>query len=158
MWLPVRLIHWFAGMKSDKQLRKFIESDYQSILKKPNKRIKQLQKYLPKPDKELLKSNPNYGWEFINGSVESYKQGIEGVVQEWKLYVKDWGFDLKEIIKPVTLWYGSSDKMTPKYKGYYLNNSLPNSELHLIENEGHFSLIRNHLNNILKNLHPAYSN
>ncbi len=149
MWLPVKIIHWFASKKDDKQLRKYIQKDYQGLLNKPQKRMKQFQSHLPKPDKQLLNDNPNYGWEFIKGSTESYVQGIDGVVQEWKLYVSDWGFDLKSIDKPITLWYGEEDKMAPKGRGQYLNNELPNSTLQLIEDEAHFSLIRNHLREIL---------
>jgi pimeloyl-ACP methyl ester carboxylesterase len=152
MWLPVKLVHWFAGMDNDKPLRKFIQADYESLVNNPEKRIKQFQKYLPDPDKELMTVKPEFGWEFINGSLESYRQGIDGVVQEWKLYVADWGFELQSIENKITLWYGSEDKMTPKFKGYFLKRNLPNAQLNLIENEGHFSLIRNHLAEILEGL------
>jgi len=57
MWFPVKFIHWFAGMKTDKLLRKFIQNDYEALINKPDKRLKQFQKYLPKPDKELIKKN-----------------------------------------------------------------------------------------------------
>ena len=32
MWLPVKIIHWFASWKSDKQLRKFIQSDFNGLV------------------------------------------------------------------------------------------------------------------------------
>ena len=149
MWLPVKIIHWFASWKNDKQLRKFIQSDFDGLVNKPEKRIKQFQKYLPKPDKTLMTNHPAYGWEFLEGSKESYRQGIEGVVQEWKLYISDWGIDLKSIQFPITLWYGTKDKMAPIYRGLFYDTELPNSTLKLIDNQGHFSLIRNHLDEIL---------
>ena len=68
MWLPVKLIHWFATLKNDKQLRKFIQNDFNGLVNKPEKRIKQFQKYLPKPDKTLMLNHPEYGWGFIEGS------------------------------------------------------------------------------------------
>jgi pimeloyl-ACP methyl ester carboxylesterase len=152
MWFPVKLIHWFASMRKDKQLRKFIQNDFESLVKKPDKRMKQFQKYLPKPDKRLLIDHPDYGWEFINGSVESYHQGIDGVVQEWKLYVADWQMDLSKVHFPIALWYGEDDKMAPYHRGNYYKNTLPNSTLKVISDEGHFSLIRNHLEEILMEL------
>ncbi len=152
MWFPVKLIHWFASMKSDKQLRKFIQNDFESLKEKPEKRLKQFQQYLPKPDKELMKSHPEYGWEFIEGSRESYVQGIDGVVQEWQLYVRDWEFEPADIEVPVTLWYGKNDKMAPFSRGDYYNRTLPETTYHLLENQGHFSLIRNHLKEILLDL------
>lgn len=149
MWLPVKLIHWFARWKNDKQLRKFMQNDYDGLVNRPEKRINQFQKYLPKPDKKLMRDIPDYGWEFIEGSKESYRQGIEAVVQEWKLYVSDWNMDLSSVNFPINLWYGDKDKMAPVHRGYYYNNILSNSTLNVINNEGHFSLIRNHLEEIL---------
>lgn len=152
MWFPVKVLHWLASMKSDKKIRKYIQKDFDALINNPEKRMKQFQKYLPKPDRELIISNPHYGWEFIHGSIESYNNGIDGVVQEWQLYVKDWGMDLEKIDHLVTLWYGSEDKMAPPKRGDYYESKLPNSKLNLIQNEAHFSLIRNHLTTILKDL------
>ena len=152
MWFPVKLVHWFAASKKDNNLRGFIAKDCKTILEKPKKRLRQLQRFLPKPDRRLLRQNPEYGIDFIKGSQEAYKQGIEAVVQEWKLYVSDWGFKLDDIKLPITLWYGTKDKMTPKYRGFYLHEKLQESKLHVLENEGHFSLIRNHQTEILKGL------
>jgi pimeloyl-ACP methyl ester carboxylesterase len=152
MWFPVKLIHWFASMRKDKQLRKFIQNDFESLVNKPDKRLKQFQKYLPKPDKKLLTEFPDYGWEFINGSIESYQQGIDGVVQEWKLYVADWQMELSEVHFPIALWYGEDDKMAPYHRGYYYKNMLTNSKLKVLSDEGHFSLVRNHLEEILMEL------
>jgi pimeloyl-ACP methyl ester carboxylesterase len=154
MWFPVKLIHWFAGMKKDKRLRKFIQDDYDNLVEKPEKRIKQFQKFLPKPDKILMNNHPEYGWEFIEGSKESYRQGIDAVVQEWKLYVSDWLMNLNDIDYPINLWYGSADKMAPVSRGNYYDKQLPNSKLKVVENEAHFSLIRNHLEEILLELKP----
>jgi pimeloyl-ACP methyl ester carboxylesterase len=157
MWFPVKLIHWFANMRRDTFLRKFIQSDYDSLINNPDKRIKQFQNYLPKPDKRLMIDQPHYGWEFIKGSIESYQQGIDGVVQEWKLYVKDWKMDLSKVNFPIVLWYGEDDKMAPFHRGSYYEKTLANSTLKLLKNEGHFSLIRNHLNEILKELKTTHN-
>lgn len=152
MWLPVKLVHWFASWEKDKQLRKFIQKDYETLRDKPEKRVRQLQRYLPKPDRDLLQTRPELAWDFIEGSLESYRQGIDGVVQEWRMYVSDWGMKLTEIKKPIDLWYGEKDKMSPPYRGYYYQAVLPGARLHLLANEGHFSLIRNHLESILQKM------
>ncbi len=154
MWFPVKLIHWFASWKNDKQLRKVIQDDFNGLVKVPEKRIKQFQKYLPKPDRELMTKHPAYGWEFIEGSKESYRMGIDGVVQEWRLYVSDWQMDLATINFPIDLWYGAEDKMAPPQRGEYYHRCLPKARLRVESNEGHFSLIRNHLKIILSELKP----
>lgn len=152
MWFPVKILHWLAGMKSDKKLRKYIQKDFHSMLNNPEKRMKQFQRFLPEPDKKMMRNNPNYGWDFIQGSIESYKQGVDGVVQEWKLYVADWGMNFNNIEHPVTLWYGREDKMAPVARGEFYKEHLRNSTLKIINNEAHFSLIRNHLTEILSDL------
>ncbi len=154
MWFPVKIIHWFASMKNDWMIRKIIQKDYEELIKNPEKRMKQFQEHLPSPDKELMRRNPEYGKDFITGSLESYNQGIDGVVQEWKLYVDAWDIDLTTIQFPVMLWYGSEDNMAPIQRGFYYRNQLLNSTLKIVENEGHFSLIRNHLEEILNELKP----
>ncbi len=152
MWPPVKFIHWLASRKNDNGLRKVIRNDFKTLLEKPGSRLKQFQNYLPVPDRAIMTQRPQYGWEFIDGSVEAYKNGIDGVVQEWKLYVNDWGFRIKDIDAPIHLWYGTEDKMSPYHRGIYLDSELMNSKLHVLENEGHFSLIRNHLEKILHEL------
>ena len=47
---------------------------------------------------------------------------------------------------------GTEDKMAPVQRGNYYHEKLPNSTLKLLNNEGHFSLIRNHLEEILTEL------
>lgn len=157
MWAPVKIFHWLASRENSNGLQKVIQKDYEDMIKAPEKRIKQFQNYLPEPDKRIMLANPEYGWEFIDGSIESYAQGIDGVVQEWQLYVSDWGFDIDKIEKPVSLWFGTEDKMAPKQRAYYYDEKLPNATLHLIENEGHFSLIRNHLEEVLLELKAAHN-
>ena len=153
-WFPIKLIHWFAAADKEKNLRKFMEREALVLNEKPEKRIKQLQKFLPGPDKKALKQTPEWAHEFVRGSQESFRQGTDAAVQEWRLYVRDWGFNLKDIKIPVQLWYGDRDKMTPRYRGIYLKKQIANAKLRILENEGHFSLIRNHIEDILSDLLP----
>ena len=67
----------------------------------------------------------------------------------------DWGMDIASIEFPIALWYGSEDNMAPKERGIYYQQQLPNSTFKLIADEGHFSLIRNHLREILIELKPS---
>ncbi|WP_421801588.1 alpha/beta hydrolase [Flagellimonas sp.] len=152
VWLPVKMAHWFARLKNDFLLRTFISREYKELKENPEKRLLQLQKFLPESDGNLFKKHPEFGIDFINGSLEAYKQGVEAVIQEWQLYVKDWGFPLEEITTHIDLWYGGEDKMAPKYRGLHYHKIFQDSNLHLFEKEGHFSLIRNHLDKILRNM------
>lgn len=152
MWFPVRIFHWLASQENPNGLQKVIQMDFQDLMTKPEERIFQFQNYLPDPDKDIMNQYPEYGWGFIDGSQEAYAQGIDGVAQEWKLYVKDWGFELETIDHPINLWFGEEDIMAPQQRAIYLHDHLPQSNLHFLQNEGHFSLIRNHLAQILEEL------
>lgn len=92
-----------------------------------------------------MKYKPHYGWESIEGRLESYKQGIGGLIQEWNLCVKDWGMNLQNIKHPVTLLNGPEDEMEPVSRGQYYSELLPNSNLKIMNNEARFSLIRSEL-------------
>ena len=152
MWFPVRMIHWFAGMRSQRPLESFLKQDSRSLAEQPDARISQFQKYLPKPDRNLLTSQPHYAHEFIAGSIESYRQGIDGVAQEYRLYVADWGIDMSSIQVPIDLWYGTDDRMAPVDRGRFYASVLPHAQLRILEDEAHFSLIRKHSSAILQEL------
>ncbi len=154
MWFPVKLLYWFASMRNDFMLRKAIDYDYKSLLKNPESRIKQMKQGLPDPDKQLLNHHPEIANNFVKGSLEGYKNGINGAVWEWRLYSSPWGFNLGNITKSIDLWYGENDVMVPALQGKYLDKELPNSRLFRIKNEAHFSLIHNHINSILEGLTP----
>lgn len=152
MWPPVVVLHWIALLKSNRLLKYLIKKDRNELLKSPKKRIAQFQNYLPLPDRIIMKTRPEYALEFVKGSLEAYVQGVEGVVQEWRMYVREWGFDLSKIEKEVTLWFGTEDRMAPIFRGQYYQNTLQNPKLRILGNEAHFSLIRTHLKEILSDL------
>ncbi len=152
MWAPVRLMYWFASLNNDFFIKRAISYDYSSLIKNPQKRINQMKYGLPKPDRTLLENHPEIATNFLNGSLEGYREGIKGAVWEWQLYTKSWEFEPSSIHLPITLWYGDKDVMVPPYHGQYLHESIPNSELNLLPNEAHFSLIHNHKKAILEGL------
>ncbi|WP_421750890.1 alpha/beta fold hydrolase [Croceimicrobium sp.] len=151
MWFPLRLIHWAAALKNNRFIESIIRRDYETLRDKPEKRLSQMQRHLPPADRQLMLSQPHYGRDFLAASLEAYRQGIEGVVQEWQLYVRDWGFEPEEVTIPISLWYGKQDRMAPQQRGFYYHSVLRYSRLFL-KDEGHFSLIRNYQSEILEEL------
>jgi pimeloyl-ACP methyl ester carboxylesterase len=53
---------------------------------------------------------------------------------------KDWGFDLAQVVAPVTIWQGRDDLVVPFRHAIWLADHIPHSELHLLDGEGHISL------------------
>jgi pimeloyl-ACP methyl ester carboxylesterase len=71
---------------------------------------------------------------------DSVRTGIWGWYDDDLAFVRDWGFDLASIGRPVTIWQGSEDAMVPFAHGRWLADHVPAATPRLIEGEGHLSL------------------
>lgn len=137
-----KLSHWFLGQMS---------KSYAD----PDKFLKMVRQGMPKPDQELARQRPVAIHQFSAAAVESHRQGIDGDFTEWQLYVRPWGFQFNEITSSVALWYGEVDNFVPVAMGRYLAGQIPNSQLHIVPDGGHFSTINNHAEAILAGLLEA---
>ncbi|MCB0111788.1 MAG: alpha/beta hydrolase [Caldilineaceae bacterium] len=153
MFLPLRLNflaaryvpalnHWFLRQMS----RSYAD---------PDTFLQMVKQGMPKPDQVLAERRPLAVRQFSTAAVESHRQGISGDFTEWQLYVRPWGFQLNEISRPVSLWYGEVDNFVPVAMGRYVAGQIPNSRLHIVSDGGHFSTINNHAGAILAELREA---
>jgi pimeloyl-ACP methyl ester carboxylesterase len=68
-------------------------------------------------------------------------QGAVGVRDDGIAAVSPWGFDLADIRVPVAVWQGRQDAMVPFEHGAWLAAHVPGARAHLVEDEGHLSLV-----------------
>ncbi|KZF07267.1 alpha/beta hydrolase [Rhodococcus sp. EPR-157] len=81
--------------------------------------------------------------EYLAASVNAAgRQGIVGWRDDDLTHTRPWGFDLKEIRVPVAVWQGSLDTMVPFAHAEWLAANVAGAEAHLIEGEGHISLMQ----------------
>ena len=73
---------------------------------------------------------------------------VDGWLEDDYAFMKPWGFDFSEVKVPVSLWQGRQDLMVPYTHGEYMATRLPNVKAHLLEDEGHLTLI-NHLSTMV---------
>ncbi len=67
-------------------------------------------------------------------------------------FVGDWGFALEEIDRPVALWQGSEDRFVPYAHGRWLAENVPGARAHLLDGEGHLSILLGAYGRVLDDL------
>ncbi|MFX0144379.1 MAG: alpha/beta fold hydrolase, partial [Candidatus Hodarchaeota archaeon] len=114
--------------------------------------IENFAKKLPEPDRKMLQDS-QYLKIFIEEIKEAVRSGLDGAVLEERIYVKPWGFDLKEISSnlQVYIWHGELDVFVPVSMGKKMCELIPSCKGYFLPNDGHLSMI-NHTDEITETL------
>ena len=78
------------------------------------------------------------------------RAGWDWVADDYSSYLTPWGFDPRDVKVPVVIWQGGLDKNVPPQHGKWLAAHIPDSTLHLIEDESHIGLYVNYEDQILE--------
>jgi pimeloyl-ACP methyl ester carboxylesterase len=70
---------------------------------------------------------------------EAFRQGVWGYVDDALCLIQPWGFDVTEIRVPTRVDYGLTDVLVPRQHGEWLAHNVPNAEVVIDEQAGHFS-------------------
>jgi pimeloyl-ACP methyl ester carboxylesterase len=73
-------------------------------------------------------------------------------VQDICLEARPWGFDLRDIERPVHVWHGDADDTVTLPNGTYQADLIPNATLHEVPGKGHW-LLYEHFGDILRDLY-----
>ena len=117
----------------------------------PARFLEQSMEAFAEPDRKILEQ-PNLGNIFINGMREAFRTGIGGANLEAGLYTRPWGFALQDISTEVYLWHGEQDLNVPVSVGRYVAEAIPNSTAKFYPDDGHLTLPRSRLKEILSAL------
>ena len=119
----------------------------------PSVALKSLAEDLSEPDRRFLEEEVQRrgAAEVMRLFAEVFRQGGGGVVLEYRLYGRAWGFSFEEVSVPVHLWHGEEDLVVPMHHAEDLTSRLPNARLHKLEDTGHFS-IQQHYGTMLDTL------
>ena len=120
-------------------------------LHQPDKFMAQVLSTMPPADQVVL-NEPRTRQSFLNVMHEAFRQGTRGLAWDATLIARPWGFSPREIKLPVSLWHGDADRNAPLAMGGYLAEQIPNSYLHILPGEGHFSAALRHIATILQTL------
>ena len=150
MWLPIRAMYYMASLLPG--IQRVLLAQQGKFYADPERMTKQMLRALPAPDKDLIARRPEIIDIFAASALEAHRNGIAGDALEWQLYVKSWGFDIKDIHMEIGLWFGEVDGMVPLAMGDYFARTLPYNHYHIVPDGGHFSTINNHIEAILSYL------
>lgn len=91
--------------------------------------------------------------EFAMLITQSWREGLryspEGMVSDGAIYARPWPFALSDIKTPVLIWHGTDDQAVPVSIGHYYAAHIRQAEARFPKGEGHFSLVRHHINEMI---------
>ena len=118
---------------------------------KPVKGFEKFVEGLPEPDRLVL-SEPEAQEFVLASAVEGVCQGGGPLLEEIRIYSKLWGFKLDDLNVPTSLFQGEVDIDVPASMARYQAELIPDCELNLYPTDGHFSLLVNHIDEIIASL------
>jgi pimeloyl-ACP methyl ester carboxylesterase len=89
-------------------------------------------------DQAALAAIPGGLDRMADALVEAVAHGLAGVEADIVAQVAPFPVDLAAITRPVRLWYGGADTVTPAVFGEWYARRVPGSSLHVIAGAGHF--------------------
>merc|ERR1712137_1437397 len=93
-------------------------------------------------------------WEevFRDSVAECYRQGVSGLIQDLQACAMPFGFSLSKLSTKTRIFVGADDQFTPPGHAKLLKELIPNCELHIISNHGHWSLYSHFFAQILSQI------
>jgi len=83
-------------------------------------------------------ANPQQHEAMRRGLNEAYRPGVWGHVDDILSLIQPWGFDVTEIRAPTRIHYGLTDVLVPPQHGDWLAQNVPNADIVIDEQGGHF--------------------
>ncbi len=105
--------------------------------------------HLPQADKDAMKDEKLEN-ALMASSLEAFRQGAKGQAYEGRIYANDWGFELEDVkFEKIFIWQGELDMNVPPSMARYMAERIPNCKVTFYPQDGHISLIANHLEEML---------
>lgn len=106
------------------------------VFEHPETAYRWLMRRVRPSDREIL-TRPKVKASMQATMREGLRRGIEGAVQDLRLYCAPWHLQFSEVDVPAIIWQGSDDAIVPPAAAYALAQRLPNCRLDVIP-AGHY--------------------
>ncbi len=109
---------------------------------------------LGEADQHFL-SNPEIRGQIAQVMAESFRQGAEGNLEVVVTETRSWGFQVEQVaFEKLFLWHGEQDRIAPVAPARLLAQLLPHCTATFYPDEGHFSTMAHHAQEIFSLLLP----
>jgi len=103
------------------------------------------------PDRDLYANHPEIRANEVEIAHQVFSQGVRGPIHDLSLY-RNWGFSLAHIRRTVQFWQGEQDSLVPPEMARWQANHIQNSQVRMLSKEGHYTILRNYGEQILREL------
>ena len=144
-------VSWMLPGMSPIVRRPILRLTAMGLRKDPGEFVERSKASMAEVDAVLL-GDPRIAEVFAAGLVEAFRQGIRAANRDARIYTRPWGFELQEIKTEVYLWHGGQDLNVPVSVARYIADLVPGAQAKVIPTDGHLTLSRNQLREILTTL------
>jgi pimeloyl-ACP methyl ester carboxylesterase len=93
-------------------------------------------KLLPSGDRAVF-ADPAVRRMFHDDLIHGSRNDMRAMWLDMALFGRPWGFSLRDVHVPVSMWFGDADNIVPIEHAEHMQRLLPNSELVIRAEEGH---------------------
>jgi pimeloyl-ACP methyl ester carboxylesterase len=91
---------------------------------------------MPEGDRKVF-ADPEIEGMFIDDIVDASRTQFSTLANDITLFVRDWGFRLRDVRAPLRWWHGDADNFVPLAAAEHAVDLMPNAALHLRPDESH---------------------
>ena len=112
------------------------------------RRLLRITSWLAKADRDVLRRLP-IRRALVRSMAESRRQGAETNRREVLALLRPWNLRIEQIALPgIFMWHGEQDRLTPVGPARLLADTLPHCTATFYSDEGHFSTLANHAQDV----------
>ena len=108
-----------------------------AVLRYPERFLEALEKDISPVDRGYL-ADAAARRSFLASTQEGLRPGARGVMDEYAIEARPWGFDPARIERQVRIWHGDQDEIVPLAHSTYLAETIPGASLEVLPGVGHF--------------------
>jgi len=128
-----------AALLGEAAIREYLESVAHELANITGSQIVDMMGSLL-PDEDRAALTGEYGENTAEIFRWAVSTGVDGWLDDDVAFTKPWGFELAQIVNPVTIWQGATDLMVPFAHGQWLASKITHADVNLLDGHGHLSI------------------